>query len=69
MTTTIYKLVPVQPNEISDDEPKVVLCKNGTQAATISTLNSFRPDFVLNLMGGSAAVLNLKNLINQDTVG
>jgi len=68
MTTTIYKLVPVQPNEISDNEPKVVLCKNGTQAATISVLNSFRPDFVLNLMGDSAGVFNLKTLINPDGV-
>ena len=68
MTTTIYRLVPVKPEEISDNEPKVVLCKDGTQAATISILNSFRPDFVLNLMGGSAGVFNLKNLINPDSV-
>lgn len=60
-------MVPVNPDEISDNEPRVVLVKDIARAETgvaVNILNSFNPDFVLNLMGGSAGIYNLKTLIN-----
>lgn len=68
MTKQFFKLVPVEATELDHASPHVVLAKAENVGEAVTFVNIGRPDWAMNLMGGSVGVFNMNRLVNPQAV-